>query len=207
MSASGPREATVLTHRRTDETTPALERLMAAARAAGVTLRFDPEETRKHELRERPGIVLDAPIIDSVYVCLVLGGDGTILRALQRYAHTGVPVFAVNYGEIGFLATVERDELDGGLRRAFSGDYELLGLPAIALDTPDGVKTAINDVAIHRKAGRGWPSSPTHSTTRSWGACAATFAFLVQFKVLKTARLPRPTGIESVMVDVLLRMR
>ena len=39
----------------------------------------------------------------------MLGGDGTILRALRRYAGTGVPVFAVNYGEIGFLATIDPD--------------------------------------------------------------------------------------------------
>jgi NAD+ kinase len=83
----------------------------------------------------------------------VLGGDGTILRALQRYAHTGVPVFAFNYGEIGFLATVEPDELGAGIDRAFAGDFELLQLPAIVLDLPTGMLPALNDIAIHRKVG------------------------------------------------------
>jgi NAD+ kinase len=153
VNAEGPPEATVFTHRRPKEITAALERLIAEAQRARVVLRFDPEETRKHGLVERPGLVVDAPIKDEVVVCLVLGGDGTILRALQRYTHTGVPVFAVNYGEIGFLATVEPDDLDSALQRAFSGEYELLRLPAIALDTPEGVATAINDVSIHRKVG------------------------------------------------------
>ena len=147
------RQATVLTHRRPDETAPALEKLLAAAREAGVTLRFDDEETAKHELQPGEGLVLDAPIVDDVELCIVLGGDGTILRAMQRYSNTGVPVFAVNFGEIGFLATVEPDELEDGLRRAFAGDFELLRLPAIVLDTPTGVVSAINDVAIHRKVG------------------------------------------------------
>jgi NAD+ kinase len=94
---------------------------------------------------------------------MVLGGDGTILRALQRYAGTGVPVFAINFGEIGFLATVERQDSSDGIRRALEGDFELLRLPAIVLDMPadapevDGLEiaqpTAINDVAIHRKVG------------------------------------------------------
>ena len=66
----------------------------------------------------------------------MLGGDGTILRALRRYAGTDVPVFAINFGEIGFLATVEPEELEDGIRRALSGDFELLRLPAIVLETP-----------------------------------------------------------------------
>ena len=39
----------------------------------------------------------------------MLGGDGTILHALRRFAGTGVPVFGVNFGTVGFLAAVERE--------------------------------------------------------------------------------------------------
>jgi NAD+ kinase len=131
-----------------------LRRLVELAREAGVTLRFDAEETRKHGLRPQAGI-LDAEATEDVDLCFVLGGDGTILRALRRYAGTGVPVFAINFGEIGFLATIDPDgeETDEGLRRAMNGDYETLTLPAIALQTPDGPQAAINDLAIHRKVG------------------------------------------------------
>jgi len=145
------REITVLTHRRSDDTTPALQRLAEQAARAGVTLRLDEEETRKHGLATGPGLQANAPLKDDVELCLVLGGDGTILRALQRYASTGVPVFAINFGEIGFLATVEPPEIEDGMRRALDGDFELLRLPAIVMD---GVgQTAINDIAIHRKVG------------------------------------------------------
>ena len=145
------REITVLTHRQPDDTTPALHDLARRAAADGVTLRLDAEETRKHGLAPGPGVELDAPIKDDVELCVVLGGDGTILRALQRYAGTGVPVFAVNFGEIGFLATIEPEEIEEGMRRAFDGDFELLRLPAIVLENPR--RLAINDVAIHRKVG------------------------------------------------------
>jgi len=152
-SADRSRAVTVLTHGRPSQTSHALERMFALASEAGVPLRFDAEETLKHGLEPREGVLLDAPIERDVGLCLVLGGDGTILRALRLYANTGVPVFAVNYGEIGFLATVEPDDLDNGLRRAFAGEFELLHLPAIVLDTPTMVVSAINDVAIHRKVG------------------------------------------------------
>jgi len=152
------REITVLTHRRPDDTTAALMQLADQAAVEGVTLRLDEHETRKHALSARPGIELNAPIKSDVELCVVLGGDGTILRALQRYAGTGVPVFAINFGEIGFLATTEPSDIEDGVRRALAGDFELLRLPAIVLDAPsavvgDGRPTAINDVAIHRKVG------------------------------------------------------
>jgi len=166
------REITVFTHRSPEDTSAALKRLAAVAADAGVTLRMDVEETRKHGLTAGPGIAVDTPVKDEVELCVVLGGDGTILRALQRYAGTSVPVFAVNFGEIGFLATVEPGDIEDGIRRALGGDFELLRLPGIVLDVPGGRSgiggttadpapravcpgglTAINDVAIHRKVG------------------------------------------------------
>jgi NAD+ kinase len=152
------REITVFTHRRPEDTRAALDRLAAAAAEAGVTLRMDAEETRKHGLRAGPGIAVDAPVKDEVELCVVLGGDGTILRALQRYACTDVPVFAVNFGQIGFLATVEPEDLEEGVQRALARDFELLRLPGIALDGAGAQSrparpAAVNDVAIHRKVG------------------------------------------------------
>jgi NAD+ kinase len=145
------REITVLTHRHPEDTKAALVKLAQRAAQAGVMLRLDPEETRKHRLQPGPGLELDAPLKLDVELCVVLGGDGTILRALQLYAGTGVPVFAVNFGEIGFLATIEPEELEEGIRRALSDEFELLNLPAIVLEEPR--RAAINDVAIHRKVG------------------------------------------------------
>jgi NAD+ kinase len=156
------RSMTVLTHRRPSDTIAALRRLIDAAAREGVTMRLDEEETSKHAgLAAGPGLELHAPLQDDVELCVVLGGDGTILKALRLYAGTSVPVFAVNFGEIGFLATVEPDELDTGIDRALSGEFELLQLPAIVLDGPaeepvaqePGTRVGINDVAIHRKVG------------------------------------------------------
>jgi NAD+ kinase len=149
------RAATVLSHTRPDQVAPALEALRAAALREGVVLRFDADETRKHGVSPADGLLLDAPVSDDVELCVALGGDGTILRALRRYAGTSVPVFGINYGEIGFLATIDPDgdDLRDAMARALSGDFEVLTLPAIAVETPDGPHAAINDLSIHRKVG------------------------------------------------------
>jgi len=152
---SGVRTATVFTHRRPDDTRDALAALGRRAERAGVTLRLSPEETRKHGLSvsgEGPW-ELDASVAPDVDLCLVLGGDGTILHALRAYVGTGVPVFGVNFGEVGFLATVDPDGTDAGVERAFSGDFEVLSLPAIELRGRGGTWTAMNDVSLHRKPG------------------------------------------------------
>jgi NAD+ kinase len=147
------RVATVLTHRRADDTAGAVGALVGAARRAGVLLRFDPEETRKHGLEPREGIELDAELSRDVDLCVVMGGDGTILTALREYANTGVPVFAVNFGEVGFLATLDPDGLDADFDRAFAGDFETMELPGITVGRPQGTWTAMNDISVHRKPG------------------------------------------------------
>jgi len=147
------RAASVFTHRRVAETAPAIRELIAAARRAGVMLRLDAGETRKHGLTPGERLELNSLALDDVELCIVMGGDGTILTALRHYAGTGVPVFAVNFGEVGFLATVDPDGLAEQFDRAFEGAFETLELPTIAVGRPEGRWVAMNDISIHRKPG------------------------------------------------------
>ncbi len=143
----------VMTHRRVAQTRPAIDTLLREAGELGVVLRFDSEETRKHGLMASAGLEVNADSDEGVDLCVVLGGDGTILTALRRYAGKGVPVFAVNFGEVGFLATVDRDCGSVGFRRALKADFEVMELPGIELRNDGRHWMAINDVAIHRKPG------------------------------------------------------
>jgi NAD+ kinase len=153
-SRAGVRTAAVLTHRRPELTRAALQDLIGLAREGGVELRFDTEETTKHGLEPGASLSLDAGPDPTVDLCFALGGDGTILGALRSFARTGVPVFGVNFGEMGFLATVDREDAYEGCRRALSGDFEVLTLPAIELSGAGGSWLAINDVSIHRQQGK-----------------------------------------------------
>jgi NAD+ kinase len=146
--------ALVLTHRWPKETACAFESLIAAAQKAGYQLLFDADETAKHGLSATDCVQVDAdPAPADVDVCVVLGGDGTILSALRRFARSGVPVFAVNFGEVGFLATIEPESMERDFARAFAGEFEVLALPAVVVEGPDGTAAAINDISIHRKVG------------------------------------------------------
>jgi NAD+ kinase len=148
------RSASVLTHRRPELTSDALGMLVELARERGVELQLDPDETSKHGLRPGPSLALDAKPGAAVDLCFALGGDGTILNALRTYAGTGVPVFGINFGEMGFLATVDREDARTGCVRALAGTFDVLALPAIELMGAKGRWLAINDVSIHRQQGK-----------------------------------------------------
>src|SRR4051794_17725773 len=103
MSASqqpSVRSAAVVTHGR-DGVDDALTRVRAVAERSGVELYVDEED----------GVTPD--------VAIVLGGDGTMLRALRRFLGTGVPVIGVNYGRVGFLTAIDSDQLVEGITRVF----------------------------------------------------------------------------------------
>jgi NAD+ kinase len=142
-----------MTHRRLEGIDAALRELTAAARRAGATLVFDADETRKHGLEAAKGLELVDDHGTDADLCIVLGGDGTILSGLREFAGTDVPVFAINFGEVGFLATLDPDGLGEDFDRAFGGDFERLPLPTIAVGRPNGSWTALNDISVHRKPG------------------------------------------------------
>lgn len=63
--------------------------------------------------------------VDSIELVIVLGGDGTILRAAEMIRGASAPLLGVNLGHVGFLAESERDNLEQTVRRAVSRDYEV----------------------------------------------------------------------------------
>jgi NAD+ kinase len=79
---------------------------------------------------------------------VVLGGDGTMLEAFQRFLGTGVPVLGVNHGRVGFLTTMGADDLEEGVRRVFAGEYRTVELSTLDVSVDGDVRTAVNDVVV-----------------------------------------------------------
>lgn len=86
-----------------------------------------------------------------ISLCIVLGGDGSILHALRRFARTGVPIFGVNFGTVGFLAAVERDDTEWGIRRAFAGETETIDLPGLEVEVDGKRHVGLNDIGFIRR--------------------------------------------------------
>jgi NAD+ kinase len=84
-------------------------------------------------------------------ICLVLGGDGSILHALRHYAGTEIPVFGVNFGTVGFLAAVEREEARDGIRRALEGEIEMIQLPGLEVTCDEVKAVGLNDITLSRR--------------------------------------------------------
>jgi NAD+ kinase len=142
--ASAVRRAAVVTHGRPELLDGALERLETVARDCDVELLLSAEEAAKHG---REGVAAS-----DVDLTVVLGGDGTMLRALKQFLGTGTPVLGVNFGRVGFLASIAADELEEGLTRAFRGDYRIFELPTLEAEVDGRQRTAVNDVVAHGSA-------------------------------------------------------
>jgi NAD+ kinase len=141
--------AMLITHTYPEAASDAVAATVEAAREQSVDLIATSDEREKHgDAASGIELVSDGERPD---VCIVLGGDGSILYALRRFADTDVPVFGINFGTIGFLAAVEREDLADGLRRAFEGDFRSMDLPALRVDLPVERPVALNDVSFVRR--------------------------------------------------------
>ena len=130
----------VVTHGATRSIGDAVARLRAVAELAGVELLFDAEEGTK------PGFGPAASA--GPELAIVLGGDGTMLRALTRFLGSGVPVLGVNFGRVGFLTAIPAHELEAGLGRAFSGEYRVIELPTLSVAFDGERHVALNDTVV-----------------------------------------------------------
>jgi NAD+ kinase len=133
--------AAVVTHGKTGQIGAGLARLQAVAAEHDVELVFAGDEAEKHGVQG----IEDASEAD---IAVVLGGDGTVLRALTRFLETGVPVIGVNFGRVGFLSSMGRRELEAGMARVFAGEYDVVELPTLEVEHPDGSTRAVNDVVV-----------------------------------------------------------
>ena len=100
------------------------------------------EEAEKHGLDPDTG---DPTEVD---IAIVLGGDGTMLRALARFLGTDVPVIGVNFGRVGFLSSITRDGLEAGLARVFAGEYRVEQLPTLEVEVGEEQRVAVNDLVV-----------------------------------------------------------
>lgn len=86
--------------------------------------------------------------LEGVDLCLVLGGDGTMLRGFHLTRDLAIPVAGVNLGRVGFLTTVPKDEVSAGLTRLVSGEFEEYPLLGLEAQVDGETYRAANDVVV-----------------------------------------------------------
>ena len=106
----------------------------------------DEAVARLRAVAERCGVELTDG--DDADIAIVLGGDGTMLRALGRFRGTGVPAVGVNYGRVGFLTALPADDLEDGLERVLTGEYRTIRLSTLEVTVNGETRTAVNDVVV-----------------------------------------------------------
>src|SRR5690348_16863701 len=121
---SKPETVAVVAHGRID-VGPAVERVRKVAAESGTTVVDEPADAD---------------------LTVAVGGDGTILRTLARLLGSDVPVIGVNFGRVGFLASIAPEALERDLPRVFSGEYACVELPTLELALDGERHIAVNDV-------------------------------------------------------------
>jgi NAD+ kinase len=140
--AEPARTVAVVTHGQLEAIGEGIARLERVAGEAGVEIVYSKEEAEKHD-RDA-----DAADFQKVDLVVVLGGDGTMLRALRRTLGTGTPVVGVNFGEVGFLTSIKAEALEDGLTRVFAGEYVVAELPTLDIEKGTDHHVAVNDIVV-----------------------------------------------------------
>ncbi|WP_353115853.1 NAD kinase [Microbacterium sp.] len=135
------RNILVVAHARRDDTVAAALRVIDALREAGARPVLPVDD--RDDLVAADGRFSDVAVLgqgveaDELELAIVLGGDGTILRAAELVRGSGAPVLGINMGHVGFLAEIERDDMDDAVRRVIARDYEVEERLALSIRVKD----------------------------------------------------------------------
>ncbi len=142
------RNILVVAHARRDDTVAAARRVIAAVLASGarpVLAIDDPELVAAlADLGPIAGLGADVDVTD-IEIAIVLGGDGTILRAAELVRDGTAPILGINMGHVGFLAEIEADVIDDAMRRVIDRDYEVEERMTLAVRVKDADGAVIYD--------------------------------------------------------------
>lgn len=122
-------------------------RVLSVLKSKGVSYSVDENLSDTFGERER----MDRSSFSDCEMLIVLGGDGTILRALDYAIPGDLPILGVNIGRLGFLCEVERDGVEEDLCRVLDGGYAVDERMTMCIEGFDEQRFfALNEVVIDR---------------------------------------------------------
>ena len=160
--ADSVRRVAVLTHMGRPAAIAAANRLVEGLSAAGIVSALPAGDLPELDDRLAHAVMpLSKPVKleDGIELMVVLGGDGTILRAAEWVVASEIPLLGVNLGHVGFLAEAESSEIDSIVAHVVARSYtveERFTIDVTLRDTktfqPAWSSYAINEVSIEKAA-------------------------------------------------------
>ena len=96
-------------------------------------------------------------IDSSIDIMLSIGGDGTFLRCIEFIRNLDIPVMGINTGNLGFLATSKKENINDSINKIFNKDYNVENRTLIKVNSDEiGINNsifpyALNEVSVVRK--------------------------------------------------------
>lgn len=142
-----------------ETTQSAVERLLDVLLRKEVSVFFESEfiKTQNSAIQNSSAVRTFNTLDESFDLLISVGGDGTILRAVTYVRDLGIPIVGINTGRLGFLATIQKDEIETALNEILKGEFKISERSLLSVSTDpehkDILKTnfALNEVAISRK--------------------------------------------------------
>ncbi|MCZ4497842.1 MAG: kinase [Marmoricola sp.] len=155
----GVRRILLLAHTGRDEAVAVAGKVVAALSAHGLVVRALAEEAAHLGIETTRGIeiVEEATAADGCELAVVIGGDGTILRAAEITRDSGTPLLGVNLGHVGFLAEAESDDIEATIEAVVNRTYFAEDRLTIDVDVYQGKELvtstwALNEASVEKAA-------------------------------------------------------
>ncbi|WP_299130868.1 NAD kinase [uncultured Winogradskyella sp.] len=142
-----------------DTSQKAVEKLLSFLQnnKADIFIEHDFIKTLKAEVQNNPSVSTFNSLDNSFDLLISIGGDGTILRAITYVRDLNILIVGINTGRLGFLATIQTDEIDTALSEIFKGDYKISERSLLSVETTPSNKDiettnfALNEITLSRK--------------------------------------------------------
>ena len=153
------RRILLLAHTGRDEALVVARKVVAALRGHGLVVRVLAEEAVALDLELSEGVefVEEDAAAQGCELAVVIGGDGTILRAAEITHDSGTPLLGVNLGHVGFLAEAESEDIEATIEAIVGRHYTAEDRLTIDVDVYQGKKLvsstwALNEASVEKAA-------------------------------------------------------
>lgn len=95
------------------------------------------------------------PLKGLIDVLLTLGGDGTLLDTVAFIRDSGIPVIGINFGRLGFLASINKDDIAAAIHAVVNNEFTLDSRTLMSVESETNVfgddNFALNDITFHKR--------------------------------------------------------